>query len=119
MAMRAFFKPFARHAAHSPIETIVFFSVIGTLAYFHLLSTIKHSAFLAPSSSLTLRSTHAILRNREWVAVSDAQWVEARSTLDDTIFPFELQQLIFSFDTTLKYKDVSKSLSSPTDHYTH
>ncbi|KAG5219964.1 3-hydroxy-3-methylglutaryl-coenzyme (HMG-CoA) reductase isozyme [Salix suchowensis] len=44
---RTLLRPFAIYAAYSPIETIVFFFVVGTLAYFNILSAIKNSAFLA------------------------------------------------------------------------
>jgi hydroxymethylglutaryl-CoA reductase (NADPH) len=96
--MRAFFKPFARHAADSPIETIVFFSVIGTLAYFHVLSAIKHSAFLAPASPSALRPAHALLRDNEWVAVPEGKWQETRPGHDQSVTPFEMQQVVFSVD---------------------
>ncbi|KAJ7071986.1 hydroxymethylglutaryl-coenzyme A reductase-domain-containing protein [Mycena amicta] len=36
--MRTLLKPLAIHAAYSPIETIVFLSCVGTLAYLHILS---------------------------------------------------------------------------------
>jgi len=55
--------------SYSPIDTIVFFSVIRTLAYFHVLSAIKHSAFLAPSFPPTFWPTLALLRHDEWVGV--------------------------------------------------
>jgi hydroxymethylglutaryl-CoA reductase (NADPH) len=92
--MRAFFKPFARHAANFPIETIVFFSVVGTLAYFHVLSAIKHSAFFATTSSPTIRPAHALFRQDEWVPVSESKW---RSGLDN-VTPLELQQIVFNLN---------------------
>src|SRR5437764_14783490 len=106
--LRAFFKPFATHAAHSPIETIVFFSVIGTLAYFHVLTAIKHSAFFA-SSAPTLRPAHALLMHNTWVRVPEARWSDAKSASDPSASPLELQQIMFSFDPALsrRFKDVS------------
>ena len=45
--MRALHCPVARLAAPSPIETIEFFFIVVTLAYFNILSAIKHSSFLS------------------------------------------------------------------------
>ncbi|CAA7268335.1 unnamed protein product [Cyclocybe aegerita] len=79
--MRALFRPFALHAAYTPIETIVFFVIIGTLAYFHILSAIKHSAFLDPAHAVyaapTLRPSHALYRLGEWVGVGEGKWASA------------------------------------------
>jgi hydroxymethylglutaryl-CoA reductase (NADPH) len=108
--LRAFFKPFARHSAHSPIETIVFFAVIGTLAYLHVLSAIKHSAFFATTSP-TLRPAHALLVDNEWLAVREKKWLEVKSATDDNAIPLELQQIVFSLDLSLarKYREVCMS----------
>ena len=99
--MRALFRPFALHAAYTPIETIVFFCIIGTLAYFHILSAIKHSAFLDPSQTSyaapTLRPTHALYRLGEWVGVRESSWFHAVKAKTDTVL--ELQQLIVTLDT--------------------
>jgi hydroxymethylglutaryl-CoA reductase (NADPH) len=97
--LKHLFKPFAIHAAHSPIETIVFFSVIGTLAYFHVLFAVKHSAFFAPSLPSTLRPTHALLRDNEWVVVRENTWYDARVGMDNSVTPLEVQQIIFSLDS--------------------
>ncbi|KAI6032605.1 hydroxymethylglutaryl-coenzyme A reductase-domain-containing protein [Pisolithus orientalis] len=76
--MRASLLPLTRRAVFSPIETITFFSIVGTLAYFHVLSDIKHSAFFAPTFPSTLRPTHALLRDGEWVGV-DEEWYRRRA----------------------------------------
>jgi len=103
--MRALFKPFAIHAAYSPIETIVFFSIVGTLAYFHILNAIKHSAFFASSYPATLRPSHVLLRQDEWVTVRDTFWNHVKSGSDDSVVPVILQPVEFSLDS--KYnKDV-------------
>ena len=93
--MRALLRPFALHAAYTPIETIVFFSIIGTLAYFHILSAIKHSAFLAPThtSSPALRPSHALCRLGEWVSVRE----------NSMTTPIEIQQVIISLEGTETY----------------
>ena len=79
--MRALFRPFALHAAYTPIETIVFFCILGTLCYFHILSAIKHSAFLDPAAHaptpLVLRPAWAVHRAGEWVGVREAVWAGA------------------------------------------
>jgi len=99
--MRALFRPFALHAAYTPIETIVFFTIIGTLAYFHILSAIKHSAFLDPSHSTyappTLRPTHALYRLGEWVGVRESTWFHAVKAKKDAVL--ELQQIIVTLDS--------------------
>jgi hydroxymethylglutaryl-CoA reductase (NADPH) len=83
----------ATQSAYSPIETIVLFSVIGTLAYFHILSAIKHSSFLAPPVPSTLRPNHALLRDNEWVNIRENTWYDAMQKSADSI---ELQQFVFS-----------------------
>ncbi|KIK70184.1 hypothetical protein GYMLUDRAFT_151023 [Collybiopsis luxurians FD-317 M1] len=99
--MRAVFKPFVIHAAYSPIETIVFFSVAGTLAYFHILSAIKHSAFFAPSYPSVLRPSHALYRRDEWSNVRDTFWhhAKAKYTPDASILPIELFPVEYSLDS--------------------
>ena len=92
--MRAPLLPLTRRAVFSPIETIVCFAIIGTLAYFHVLSAIKHSAFFAPTFPSTLRTAHALLRDGEWVGV-DADWY-GRRVSDPSSRAVELQQVILS-----------------------
>jgi hydroxymethylglutaryl-CoA reductase (NADPH) len=98
--MRALFRPFALHAAYTPIETIVFFCIIGTLAYFHILSAIKHSAFIDPSQSIyaapTLRPAHALYRLGEWVGVRESTWFHAVKMKQDAVL--ELQQIVVTLD---------------------
>ncbi|KAJ7484083.1 hydroxymethylglutaryl-coenzyme A reductase-domain-containing protein [Mycena galericulata] len=86
--MRTVLKPLAIHAAYSPIETIVFLSVVGTLAYLHILSVVKHSAFFAPPAPL--RPAYA-LYTHDWLPVREALW---RS--DDTVPRLDLQQIVFT-----------------------
>lgn len=99
--MKALFRPFALHAAYTPIETIVFFCILGTLAYFHILHAIKHSAFLDPTGTwnlysppVVMRPAHALFRLGKWVGVRDSTWLQsATSTI-----AVELQQLVFTLD---------------------
>ncbi|KAF8899776.1 hydroxymethylglutaryl-coenzyme A reductase-domain-containing protein [Gymnopilus junonius] len=113
--MRALFRPFALHAAYTPIETIVFFCIIGTLAYFHILSAIKHSAFLDPTQTTyaapTLRPTHALYRLGEWVGVRESSWFHAVKTKTDTVL--ELQQVIVTLDVAINPEYQGVSLSQP------
>ncbi|PPQ94068.1 hypothetical protein CVT25_009737 [Psilocybe cyanescens] len=101
--MRALFRPFALHAAYTPIETIVFFCIIGTLAYFHVLSAIKHSAFIDPEHTVyaapTLKPAYALWRVGEWVGVREGTWSYAAKTNrkgEDVVL--EVQQLIVTLD---------------------
>ncbi|EAU81445.1 hydroxymethylglutaryl-CoA reductase [Coprinopsis cinerea okayama7 len=107
--MRALLRPFALHAAYTPIETIVFFSIIGTLAYFHILNAIKHSAFLSPSYTahsqghLTLRPSYVLHRMGEWVGVRETRWSrEVEKTDRAQTVAFEVQQLVFNMDESWK-----------------
>lgn len=95
--MRALLRPLALQAAFSPIEIIVTFFVLWTLAYFHVLSAIKHSSFFAPTYPSTLRPAHALLRGNEWVGVSESKWSEATASAGGAL-PIELQQIAFSLD---------------------
>jgi hydroxymethylglutaryl-CoA reductase (NADPH) len=106
--MRAVLKPFVIHAAYSPIETIVFFSIFGTLAYFHVLSAIKHSAFFAPSYPSVSRPSHTLLRADEWVSVRDTIWhhAKAKYSPDASILPVELFPVEYSLDSVLRNKEV-------------
>ncbi|KAJ3762221.1 hydroxymethylglutaryl-coenzyme A reductase-domain-containing protein [Lentinula raphanica] len=107
--MRAVLKPFVIHAAYSPIETIVFFSIVGTLAYFHVLSAIKHSAFFAPSYPSILRPSHVLLRGDEWVSVRDTLWhhAKAKYTPDANILPLELFPVEYSLDSVHENAEVT------------
>ena len=120
--MRALFRPFALHAAYTPIETIVFFCIIGTLAYFHILSAIKHSAFLDPNAPYSpygssygspytsgagypthghvLKPAYALHRLGEWIGVREGSWGKAvkEHNSKDTVKAVEVQQIIFTVD---------------------
>ena len=96
--VRVLLRPFALHAAYTPIGTIVFFCVIGTLAYFHILNGIKHSSFFAPSYPTTLRPAHARFRNGEWISVGKREWVDAWKHPEDGVKSTELQQIVFKLD---------------------
>ena len=106
--MRTILRPFAIHAAYSPIETIVFFSTIGTLAYFNILYAIKHSSFLAPAHPASLRPAHVALKQGDWVPVRDSAWFHAKSGVDELVTPLELQQVILSLDSAYKSSDVRR-----------
>ncbi|KAJ7484555.1 hydroxymethylglutaryl-coenzyme A reductase-domain-containing protein [Mycena latifolia] len=86
--MRTILKPLAIHAAYSPIETIVFLSVVGTLAYLHVLNTIKHSAFFAPPAPA--RAAYALYTD-QWLSVNKATWFR-----EENIPRLDLQQIIVS-----------------------
>ncbi|KAJ6590428.1 hydroxymethylglutaryl-coenzyme A reductase-domain-containing protein [Mycena vulgaris] len=86
--MRTVLKPLAIHAAYSPIETIVFLSIVGTLAYLHILNQIKHSAFFAPPAPL--RSAYAQYTH-DWDPVSYTLW---RS--DEKVPRLDLQQIVLT-----------------------
>lgn len=100
--MRAILKPFVIHAAYQPIETIVFFSIVGTLAYFHVISAIKHSAFWGvsstgspysssfPNPNSNLKPAYAFLRGDEWVTVRESFWSDTKAKEDEEKLPVEL-----------------------------
>ncbi|PPQ64456.1 hypothetical protein CVT24_008466 [Panaeolus cyanescens] len=118
--MRALFRPFALHAAYTPIETIVFFSIIATLAYFHILNAIKHSAFLDPNQSAhaapTLRPAHALFKLGEWVSVRDSVWsslVKGRNAEEEVPTVLELQQIVFTLDARRNPWESSYERASP------
>ncbi|KAA1473010.1 hypothetical protein DENSPDRAFT_822212 [Dentipellis sp. KUC8613] len=103
--MRAIMRPISVHAASSPIETIVFFFSITTLAYFQVLSAIKHSSFFAPTSPLPPRPAHALLRDNEWVGVKQSTWANAVAHPEGGIATLELQQINFSIDNRVTKQD--------------
>jgi hydroxymethylglutaryl-CoA reductase (NADPH) len=94
--MRALIRLVSIHAASSPIETIVFFFVLATLAYFHVLSAIKHSSFFAPTTPPPLRPSHALWRSNEWVTVPETEWYDALAHRSSSAI--DLQQMTMSFD---------------------
>lgn len=99
--MRALLRPFALHAAYTPIETIVFFCIVGSLAYFHILNVIKHSAFLSPTYGTTpLRPAYVLNRMGEWVGVRESRWQRDIRTADKSkLVAAEVQQVVFNVDS--------------------
>ena len=96
--MRAVLRPLSTHTVFSPIETIVSVFVLATLAYFHILSGIKHSSFFAPTLPPTLRPAYARLTDGEWVSATQASWKDAWKHSGASVGAMELQQLIFTLD---------------------
>ncbi|KAI0777190.1 3-hydroxy-3-methylglutaryl-coenzyme A reductase [Trametes elegans] len=96
--MRALLRPLSTHTVFSPIETIVTVFVLTTLAYFHILSGIKHSSFFETPQPPALRPAYARLTDGEWVAVTQHDWTEAWKHTGDHIEALELQQLVFTLD---------------------
>ena len=96
--MRAILRPLSTHTVFSPIETCVSVFVLATLAYFHILSGIKHSSFFEPSKPPSLRPAYARLTDGEWVAVTQHDWAEAWKHPGAGIGATELQQLVFTLD---------------------
>ncbi|KAF8271883.1 hydroxymethylglutaryl-coenzyme A reductase-domain-containing protein [Lactarius quietus] len=119
--MRALIRPISTHAASSPIETIVFFFVLATLAYFHVLSAIKHSSFFAPTSLPPLRPSHALWHNGDWATVQESEWYSAQRS---HVTAVDLQQLVMSFDarTAKKISEnprLSSQVASSLENITH
>ena len=96
--MRAVLRPLSTHTVFSPIETIVSVFVLATLAYFHILSGIKHSSFFAPTLPPTLRPAYARFTDGEWVSATKHDWAEAWKHPDAGAGAMELQQLVFTLD---------------------
>ena len=96
--MRALLRPLSTHTVFSPIETIVTVFVLATLAYFHILSGIKHSSFFESTQPPALRPAYARLTDGEWVAVTQHDWAEAWKHPEDGLEALELQQVVFTLD---------------------
>lgn len=96
--MRAILRPLSTHTVFSPIETVVSVFVLVTLAYFHILSGIKHSSFFASSRPSSLRPAYARLTNGEWVAASSHDWKDAWKNAGSGLDALELQQVVFTLD---------------------
>ena len=96
--MRAILRPLSTHTVFSPIETCVSVFVLATLAYFHILSGIKHSSFFASSHPPALRPAYARLTNGEWVTVPKQDWVDAWRHSGAGVNAVELQQVVFTVD---------------------
>jgi hypothetical protein len=102
--MRAIPRPLALRTAFAPIETIVFVFVLTTLAYFRILSVIRHSTYSALSAPNTLRPAYALLTDQEWVSVSEQDWFNARTHPQHGYTPIELQSIVFSVDGAQGHK---------------
>ena len=79
-------------------RTNMLHDVLATLAYFHILSGIKHSSFFASTRPAALRPAYARLTDGEWVAVSQQDWAEAWKHPGAGVDAMELQQLVFTLD---------------------
>ena len=99
--MRAISRPLAQRAASNPIETIVCTFIVSTLAYFQILSAIRHSAFLSPSLPTPIRAAHVVLRDGDWITTSDRAWFNTQSKNDAV----DLQQIVFSLDAPSSSKE--------------
>ncbi|KAI0305163.1 hydroxymethylglutaryl-coenzyme A reductase-domain-containing protein [Multifurca ochricompacta] len=94
------------------------FFVLATLAYFHVLSAIKHSSFLAPTTQSSIHPSHAIWRSNEWVNVQEREWLDAVTNPSTRVAAIDLQQLVMSFDARTA-KKVASSLENMTHFLTH
>ncbi|KAG8216444.1 hydroxymethylglutaryl-coenzyme A reductase-domain-containing protein [Butyriboletus roseoflavus] len=97
--MRVPLLPLTGRAVYNPIETIVAFFIVCTLAYFRVLSAIKYSAFFAPAFPSTLSTTLALLRDGQWVVDQERYLKRASNPHTQRL---ELQQLVFSRASTAK-----------------
>ncbi len=89
-------RPLALPAAHNPIETIVCGFILATLAYFHVLSAIKHSTFLTPPAPPSVRPAHVKLElgeGAQWSPLAEEAWI-----VEETLPKVELQQFHFDLD---------------------
>ncbi|KAH8110322.1 hydroxymethylglutaryl-coenzyme A reductase-domain-containing protein [Phellopilus nigrolimitatus] len=104
--MRAILRPLAARAVRNPIESIVCGFILATLAYFHILSAIKQSTFLSPAIPTSLRPAHALLRDGDWSIVSEDVWQAHARTQDESETRLELQQVVFSLDSSRRNSPV-------------
>ncbi|KAF7291895.1 3-hydroxy-3-methylglutaryl coenzyme A reductase [Mycena indigotica] len=102
--MRTVLKPLAIHAAYSPVETLAFIIVVAALAYLHVLSVVKHSAFLAPPAPVL--PAYALFSD-EWLAVRETVWKRDHGTVPR----LDLQQIVFTGASL-----AIPSLKNATDH---
>lgn len=76
--VRSFVRPLAYRSTKFPIETIVATFVFITLAYFHIIHAIKHSAFLSsPTVSHVLRPAFASRTGSSWVSIPETDAISA------------------------------------------
>jgi hydroxymethylglutaryl-CoA reductase (NADPH) len=121
--LRTLLRPLAIHAAYSPIETIVFFCVVGILSYFHILNTVKHSSFFLPPShpySPAVVSGHAGTNLRpayvlaaaaangetewSWTPTREGVW-KASKAGEAEYLPVEFVQVVFRPDAVSEHSD--------------
>lgn len=109
--VRPFVRPLAYRSAKFPIETIVATFVFTTLAYFHIIHAIKHSAFLSSTTvSHVFRPTFALRTPSSWVPIPETEAISA-----------ELVQISLKpiRGTNLSSPDTQKSLADLTTYLTH
>ena len=110
--VRPIIRPLAYRSSKFPIETIVATFVFTTLAYFHIVNTIKHSAFLAsPSITHTPRPAYALRApgSNAWVTIPDNETPAA-----------ELLQIVFKFpQSNTSYTSLKDSIGNVTQRLTH
>ncbi|KAF8501845.1 hydroxymethylglutaryl-coenzyme A reductase-domain-containing protein [Gautieria morchelliformis] len=111
--VRPLIRPLAYRSSKFPIETIVASFVFTTLAYFHIVHAIKHSAFLAlPSISHTLRPAYALRApgSDAWVTVPDK----------DSSPVAELLRVVFKSPQSNASRDsLQESIENVTQHLIH
>jgi len=88
----------------------VFFFVLAMLSYFRVLSAIKHSSFLTPSTLSPLRPSHMLLHGNKWVTVVEMEY-DALVCWSNHVSVIDLQQLSTSFDGRTP-KEAHENLSS-------
>jgi len=115
--MRFILRPLALPAAHNPIETIVCGFILATFAYFHVLSAIKHSSFLAPPAPPTLRPAHVKLglaEGAQWSPLDEEAWI-----VDEELPRVEIQHILFDLDGAELNDAVDVALDNYTEYLTN
>jgi hydroxymethylglutaryl-CoA reductase (NADPH) len=102
-------RPLARQAVHTPIETIVAAFVLATLAYFHVIHAIKHSAFLAPASTLPQRPSYALYTHDGWTGTPKGPWLAPAADMTRV----EIQQVVVSGPLTNGTRWLAPDSTSP------
>ncbi|KAF8589091.1 hypothetical protein K439DRAFT_1528032 [Ramaria rubella] len=108
--IRPIIRPLAYRSSKFPIETIVATFVFTTLAYFHIVHAIKHSAFLA-SPSYNLRPAFALRasHSNSWVTVPDRDGAVA-----------ELLQVVFKHpQSNDSHSSLNGSIENITEYLVH
>lgn len=111
--IRPIIRPLADRSSKFPIETIVAAFVFTTLAYFHIVNAIKHSAFLAsPSVAHNLRPAYTLRYpgSNSWL-----------NSLPDKGTPLaELLQITFKpSQSNASYMSLEDSINNITEHFIH